>query len=117
MSINAILDMTKREQYGLTFSIQLTTSGRLLNICKRNIVGPYSYLQILTQLSPFETQFFINEINHALNEEYYEPYFISDGVEADDVELTYPNVIINGNIIAMQDMLALLQEWQTFITA
>ena len=109
--------MTKREQYELQFYKTKMSESYTGNICLSNMIGPYSYLQVLNRLSVEETTDLISYINNALNGKYYEPYYTSDGTEAEDIELAYPNIIINGNTIAMQDMLTLLQEWQEFITS
>lgn len=111
--------MTKREQYGLSFSkIQRSSDGSTVNICKKNgTVNQYSTLQVIQQLNKVEAMALIEEINNALNGVYYEEYFVSDGTESDSIQLSTPNVILGENdfIIPMSDLKLLLQEWLAFI--
>src|SRR3569833_1279724 len=112
--------MTKREQYGLVFSkVKIPFYGDIRNICKK--VGPpdeYSHLQDLNSLNSYEVGFFIEELTKAINGEYYEEYFCTDGAEHLNICLRHPNVIFGENnlIIPMEDLKLYLQEWLDFMT-
>jgi hypothetical protein len=110
--------MTKREKYGLTFLTTNTIDGYKGYRCFKEDVDEFSHLQILSHMDNSEIKDLIEELEKALNGEYYEQYFTSDGVEADSIELNYPNVIINEHLtISMVELLELLQEWLAFKTS
>jgi hypothetical protein len=113
--------MTKREEYGLSFyKSSDPIDGSVIHICNRSgIVNAYNTLQIIQQLNQTETQGLIDEINYALNGQYYEQYFVTDGTEHESIELSFPNVTFGENdlVISMQDLKVLLQEWLLFISS
>jgi len=113
--------MTKKEEYGLSFfKSNDPIDGSIIHVCKRSgIVNEYNTLQIIQQLNQTETQSLIDEINNALNGQYYEQYFVTDGTEHESIELSFPYVIFGENdlVISMQDLKALLHEWLLFISS
>ncbi len=109
--------MSKREQYGITFYQTITSDGNNGYLCRKDNINQHSHLTIICRLNISETESLINNINNAISGKYYEQFFSSDNIESETVELSYPNVIINGNlIIPMQDLKELLQEWLNFIS-
>lgn len=108
--------MTKREFFGLNFYRIKTTLGRYKNICKREVVGEFSSLQIIAQLERIEIEALLSEIEQAIVGGYYEDYFNSDGTSADEIRIIPPNIIINQVCtVSLVDMKALLNEWLNFI--
>ena len=109
--------MTKREQYGLSFYKIITSNGNIRHLCKTDRTDAYSNLIVIRFLNSIEAQGLIDEITRALAGEFFEPFFTSDGVESEDIDLVYPNVIVNGTSVSMQDMKDLLLEWLSFINS
>ena len=110
--------MTKREQYGLTFSKWVEpTSQKIYNLCSRDEVGVYSHLTFIRYISIGEATSLIDEITNALNGEYYDDCPSSDGYADISLELSVPNVIIQEELtVSMLDFKQLLEEWIDFIS-
>ena len=110
--------MTKREFFGLDFYRIKDAFGRVDNICKREVVGNFSGLQILSSLSKSEVDYFIEEIDRALDKGIYPEVFLySDGIDSDEVKIVPPNMVINGTCtISLVDMKSLLLEWKSFVS-
>jgi hypothetical protein len=109
--------MSKREQYGLSFYKWTDVkSGKIHYICKREEVGPFSELQILSRLDVEDSQFLIDEINKAQQGLDYDDIPTSDSIEDILIEYSSPNVSINQILtITMPDFKELLEEWILFI--
>jgi hypothetical protein len=110
--------MTKREEYGLTFSKWVEpTNQKIYNLCRRDEVGIYSHLVFIDQLDLSELNSIIDEIKKAINGEDYNDLPTSDSYENISLELIFPNVIIEEDLtISMEDFKELLLEWIDFIS-
>jgi hypothetical protein len=75
-----VIDMlTKREEYGLTFSKWIEPeSNEPYNICSRDEVGVYSHLTFIRYLNVGELNAIIEEITNAQNGQIYDslPYSV-----------------------------------------
>jgi hypothetical protein len=109
--------LTKREQYGLTFSKWVEpTNQKIYNLCRRDEVGIYSYLVFIDQLDLSELNSIIDEITKAINGEGYNDLPTSDSYKNISLELIFPNVIIEEDLtVSMEDFKELLLEWIDFI--
>jgi hypothetical protein len=110
--------LTKREQFGLTFSKWVEpTSQKIYNLCRRDEVGIYSYLVFIDKLDLSELNSIIDEITKAINGDLYDFFPSSDSYENVSLELTFPNVIIEEKLtVSMLDFKQLLEEWIDFIS-
>ena len=104
-----------REKYDLTF-IKKKIDGEICFIVKKQIVDEYSLLQIIGFFDVEESLDFLLEINNAISGKIQNLDWCSDSIENNyDLEILYPNVIINEVlIIPLQDMKQLLEEWIDF---
>jgi hypothetical protein len=111
--------LTKREQYGLTFTKWIEPeSNELYNICSRNEVGVYSHLTFIRYLNVGELNAIIEEITNAQNGKIYDNLPSSDSYEDVSLELSFPNVIIENDLtVSMLDFKELLLEWIDFINS
>ncbi len=112
--------MTKREQYNLVFSKFYDQKFKRYRYACKHIgeINQYNELQFLQRFdNAHETLGLIDEINMALNGQYYEEYFSTDSTEDIEIRLLFPNVIFGENdlTIPMIDLEELLQEWLEFI--
>ena len=111
--------MTKREQYGLVFQKNKNTiDGSDVFFCRKpGKVDKHDYLKFfLNQLDDIEVKGLRDDLDEALKGNYYEEYFVSDGIP-DSIHLKYPNVTFEyvDLTLPMVDLKALLQEWLDFI--
>ncbi len=109
--------LTKREQYGLTFSKWVEpTNQKIYNLCRRDEVGIYSHLTFIDYLNVGELNAIIEEITNAQNGQLYDSLPSSDSYENISLELIFPNVIIEEVLtVSMEDFKELLLEWIDFI--
>ncbi|MBP6755710.1 MAG: hypothetical protein KA210_06140 [Bacteroidia bacterium] len=110
--------LTKREQYGLTFTKWMEPeSNELYNICSRDEVGVYSHLTFIRYLNVGELNAIIKEITNAQNGQIYDSLPSSDSYEDVSLELSFPNITIDDVLtVPMEDFKELLLEWIDFIS-
>lgn len=110
--------MTKREQYGLTFSKWTNPAdGSITPICQREIINNFSELQFIDDLEVSEINGLLNLIDKAQNGVPHQDSFITDSIDdMDEIRILPPNISINSVcVIPLQDMKELLLEWLDFI--
>ncbi|RDI13229.1 hypothetical protein DEU42_103139 [Flavobacterium sp. AG291] len=112
------LDMTKKEQYGLSFLNWENEDKTIVKICRREIVDEYSELQVLNRFNITLSKSLIDQIDRVLNNEYFEKIFSSDAIDDNSIEIHPPFIIINDLLqIRIEDMKELLNEWIVFLKA
>lgn len=110
------LDMTKKEQYGLSFLNWERKDKTIVKICRREIVDEYSELQIINRFNITLSKSLINQIDKVLNKEYFEEIYSSDAIDDESIEIHPPFIIINDILqIRIEDMKELLNEWIVFL--
>ncbi|RQO69641.1 hypothetical protein DBR43_16350 [Pedobacter sp. KBW06] len=109
--------MTKREQYGLTFSHWVSPgNGQRTPMCRKDVIDDFSFLQVINYFSINETKFLIEELEKAINGEQYDNYPSSQLFDDLWMELHHPNVhIYETDVIPMTDFKELLEEWLCFL--
>lgn len=81
-----------------------------------NINASLQLANILEILSDGDSVGLLDEINLALNGNFFEEIYRPDGSSVDKIEITPPNAIINENFtISLIELKELLEEWIGFV--